>query len=137
VWAAVPLFLLSFPGLVVLFNLCVFRFPYSVFGAFGRTPLPAHPPAEKLSVITARIGWLRAGAPFLVWHVYPEGLGFTLFGVGKGFVPRELIRSVTVDWWRVRIEHGSPEVRGPIFVPARVADALDDADPEMLRGAEM
>jgi len=102
------------------FNLLVFRFPYSVFGTIERTAPPDERPLDQAKATRGWIGWFGALSPFFSWRLYRSGLGFSILGVGTGFVPLEDMtefRKAPLGGGVVR--HTCQEVRSPLWIPSR------------------
>jgi hypothetical protein len=117
VLALVPLFL---PALFLVFNLMAFRLPFSAFGAYERTPLPITSPLIEKRFTSGVVGLLNATSPFYSWYLYADGIGFHIFGVGRGFVPLAAVKSSQPAFMGgVTITHDSPEVRSPLRIPSR------------------
>lgn len=119
-------FVLGAPSIALHLSAHAFRWPYSVFGKRRRTPLPSVPPWFERGGTWGFIGIYHVRGLFLSWYVWPEGIGFA--GVGEGFIPKELVRSVEVKKRYGTIEHDSPEVRGPLVVPREIAEFASDFD---------
>lgn len=117
-------FVLAAISLLMLDTLVVFRFDYSWFGRYKRTPWPPEEPilVEKTasgSVGVLDPGWTRPGV--YVWALYPSGLGIRVPYCGKGFIPLDAIQEVRRPSWgfRATLIHNSPEVRNPISIPSK------------------
>jgi hypothetical protein len=121
---ALVAFVLAVISLLMLNTLVVFRFDYSWFGRYKRTPWPPEEPilVEKTasgSVGVLDAGWSRPGV--YVWALYPSGLGIRVPSTGKGFIPLDAIEEVRRPSWgfRTTLIHNSPEVRSRISIPGR------------------
>ena len=105
----------------MLSTLVPFRFDYSCFGRYKRTPWPAQPPILVKKTATGSVGVLdlcsRAG--IYVWALYPSGLGIRVPYSGKGFIPLDTIQEVRRPSWgfRATLIHDSPEVRDLVSIP--------------------
>jgi hypothetical protein len=75
----------------MLGNLLVFPFEFSMFGPCERTLFPDEVPVVRQSWSFGRISWFSGRAPVFTWVVYPSGIGISVFGIGKVFVPVECI----------------------------------------------
>lgn len=118
-------FPLLFPAIFLIFSTTVFKFPYSAFGKLKRTQ-PSQDIVDRDLSFTGEIGGFRARGPFISWSLYTDGIGFSVIGVGSGFVP-----FLFVDYIEQRrfgdctVVHSSPEVRSPLVIqPARFAHTL-------------
>jgi hypothetical protein len=119
-WALVFFIPLLLPAIVVALSPFVFPFRYSSFGALERTTFPNEPPHSQFPWSYGRVGTFSATVPFFHWTVFESGLGVSILGQGKAFVPAETIE--TID--RGVVTHRCPEVHSPIVVPPNVAEAL-------------
>jgi len=69
------------------------------------------------------MGLFRATVPFFNWYIYSSGLGISILGIGKAFIPTEYIKKLDEDGGsffsgsRYQLLHNSPEVRGPVSIP--------------------
>jgi hypothetical protein len=121
------MFPLIIPAIFMLLSAGAFRFPYSAFGPEARTPWPPGPPKEEVKRTGGRVGWASATVPFVMWAVFPEGLAFSIFGIGAGFVFASEMREVKSKLFGCRITHASREVRSPMYVPSRrICRAIDE-----------
>ena len=117
--------LFPFFGVAVFMVMSAFVFPfeYSILGDLERTPFPNEQPILKIGKTWGQIGYFRGTIPFFSWYVYPSGLGISILGIGKVFIPTECIKSLNEDGGsffstsRYQIVHTSPEVNGPIYLP--------------------
>jgi len=115
----VPLIPVVLPAIFLVFNLMAFKFPFSVFGPLQRTPFPPDQPLQSARATGGAIGLLRASAPFFSWHIFRQGLGFSSFGIGKGFIPTQYIQRTQKRWFGgFTVWHVSPEVRSPLVIPS-------------------
>ena len=130
----VPIFL---PALFMVFNWSVFPFKFSVFGVYKRTPFPEGEPLLRVSGSWGKIGWFRATVPFFTWSVYASGVGISILGVGKVFIPVECITELRSGrWWgRCKLLHDSPEVRSPVALPKEVFEAAQRIMPDTSTGS--
>jgi hypothetical protein len=124
-----PLFAIA----VLLFmSILVFPFEYSIFGNLERTHFPDEQPILKITGSYGAIGTsFRGTVPFFNWYVFPSGLGISILGFGKVFVPSELIKElkapkeIRISSYRYTIIHNSPELHSPVYLPdKRVFEAL-------------
>lgn len=127
-------FILLFPsfGAAVLMIMSVFVFPFefSIFGPLDRSHFPSEQPISKFIGTWGMVGIFRASIPFFNWYVYPSGLGISILGIGKVFIPSENIKELkevkgfptiftTFFTSRYRLIHNSPEFHGPVYLPSR------------------
>lgn len=118
--------LISFPfaviGFLMLFTLAAFRFDYSCFGRYKRTPWPGEDPilVEKTPGGQVGLVWGWQASAF-VWMVCPSGLAIRIPFCGKAFIPLDAIQEVRhrKDRFRATLIHKSPEVRSPISIPSK------------------
>ena len=112
-------FFLLFPLIFAVFNVAVFRFPYSIFGALEKSREPNDRPIASNPISWGGVGWLSATIPFVSWRAYSEGLAFTIIGVGRGFITMESITRIRRPLYLIgwAVEHNSPEIRTPVFTP--------------------
>jgi len=101
-----------------------FKFNYTIFGRYYRTPAPEYEEPQKFSDWEAVFWQLAQWETFLV---YPSGLEFRVLGIGKGFVPLGTIVRLGKSGWGYGVVHSSPEIRNPLFVPKSVFNALTHA----------
>jgi hypothetical protein len=116
---------LLIPAIFLVLSAAVFKLPYSAFGRLERTKAPYGNIIEK-SACGGEIGYFRGSTPFISWFIYTEGIGFSVIGVGSGFVPFSLVRNVkTHRFGGCTIEHDSPEVRSHLNIPSsRISNAI-------------
>ena len=109
------------PSLIMLFNLMIFRWKYSLFGTNERTPFPEKPPLYKKTIFFGRISWFSfRGLPFFTIHIFDSGIGVYFIGGAKGYIPKEDIMSVDKQsFYGYRLIHKSPELRTPIMFSNR------------------
>jgi hypothetical protein len=114
--------LLVIPAILLCFNLLAFPFRYSVFGAFKRTPWPDEPPLCSRRSTYGRVCLMSATVPFFNWHAFPSGLGFSIVGVGKGFIPYSHITGIKEPSFfsaGFKLTHTWPEVRSPVVLSSK------------------
>jgi hypothetical protein len=116
---------LLLPAIFLIFSTTVFKFPYSAFGKLKRTQASMDVVDSDLS-FTGEIGGFQTRGPFIIWSLYPDGIGFSVIGVGKGFVPFSVVNYIEQRrFGGCTVVHSSPEVRSPLVIqPARFADAI-------------
>jgi hypothetical protein len=107
---------ITLPALFLLSNLRAFPFEFSVFGPCERTPLPKEEPILKQSWLGGRVGWAYGG---ITWSIYTSGIGVSILGAGKAFVPVEHIAELRPSFLSGYIlRHNSPELRNPVTLPS-------------------
>lgn len=112
------LFPFIFPAIFMVFSALAFKLPFSAFGPRARTHLPPDPAIESSSS-GGMVGWANASAPLITWKVYPNGIGFLFFGIGKGYVPfTEVTRSRRGLFGGCVLYHNNQEVRSPLRIPS-------------------
>jgi hypothetical protein len=118
-------FPLLFPAIFLIFSATVFKFPYSAFGKLKRTQASKDIVDRDLS-FSGEIGGFLARGPFISWFLYSDGIGFSVIGVGSGFVPFSVVDYIEQRRFSgCTVVHSSPEVRSPLVIqPARFADTL-------------
>ena len=110
----------------MVMSVFVFRMEYSVLGDLERIPFPNEEPIAKFANTWGRIGSFRGTVPFFSWYIYPSGLGISIWGIGRVFVPADCIESLNEDSdslfsaSRYEIIHNSPEVNSPIYLPSEM-----------------
>jgi hypothetical protein len=107
------LFLLL-PALMMIFSWAAFPWSYSIFGALERTPIPDEPIALRVGPTSARIGLLSLRGPFVTLTVLQSGVGISILGGVRAFVPRGTMKSVSRGWLASSLEHTCAEIRSPI-----------------------
>lgn len=105
---------ITLPALFLLSNLRAFPFQFSVFGPYERTPLPNEEPILKQSWLGGRVGWAYGG---IAWKVYTSGIGVSILGAGKAFIPVEHIVGLHPGFWGYILQHNSLELRNPVIIP--------------------
>lgn len=119
-------FVALFGVLMLMFwNLVIFGYDFSLLGPYERTPHPQERPIYRV-LGWGRIGVWRFRAPFplLIWTVYPSGLGISMLGIGKAFIPTAKIvslqwsaLSLLVFWTPYKLVHSSEELPSPLYLP--------------------
>ena len=110
-------------AVLMILNLGAFPFEYSILGRFERTNFPNERPILVRTGSWGEIGSFRATVPFFGWYVYTSGLGISILGFGRVFIPLEYIDALSerggsfLTGRRYELVHSSPEVRGPIYIP--------------------
>ncbi len=121
-FAGAPLLL---PALIMLFSWAAFPWPYSIFGALERTPFPSEPATLMVGPTWARIGQLSLRGPMVVFTVLPSGVGLSIAGGARAFVPRASITGLTGGGFGSSLAHVCAEVRSPIrFRSRELHDAI-------------
>jgi hypothetical protein len=120
----------------MLMNIFVFPFEYSILGNLEKTPFPSEQPLMKVTSTWGQIGAFRATMPFFNWYVFRSGLGISILGIGKVFIPIEQIKSLNETrnfaiWGSpYEVTHISQEVNAPIYLPERnIFEALRNLTP--------
>jgi hypothetical protein len=116
----------------MLMSIFVFPFEFSIFGHLERTHFPDEKPTLKKTGTWGAIGILfRATVPFFSWYVFPSGLGISILGMGKAFIPAENIKELKdikgmgIFTGRYMLTHNSSELHGPVYLPDKqVFEAL-------------
>jgi len=115
----------------MVMSLFVFAFEFSIFGPLERSPFPNEKPVLKENGTWGQIGLFRGTFPFFSWHVFPSGLGISIFGIGKVFIPAEQIKGLSEETGlkffkgRYILKHSSPELLNPVYLPnSRLFEAL-------------
>ena len=113
------------PALLAVFNWAAFPFEYSVFGQYKRTEFPEEEVLCRIEWSRIVISWCLRNDLGVTWYVFPSGVGISMSGIGRVFLPFMEIEEITkVGSSRYRVSHTCPEVRSPIIMPSRVVDAI-------------
>lgn len=100
-----------------MLNLCVFRFNYSCFGPWKRTPFPRHWPQAPLYWTSLRIGkHFRCSTALAGVWCFREGLGLSPLPLDRVFIPIEQIQEVALNGKTLTVHHASSELRDPIRI---------------------
>jgi hypothetical protein len=112
----VPLLL---PTIFWINSAAAFTWDYSLFGSLERTAPPGEPPLAVANNVGGHIGPFRATSPFVSWAVYPQGLSFSVWLMGTGYISfAEIKRIKPLFWGGCEIFHTSSEVRSPLVISA-------------------
>lgn len=111
---------------ILILNRSVFPWRYSVFGRYRRTPLPNEPAIAVFYASYGRFARLNCTVPMVTWIIYRSGLGIKIALFGNAYIPARDIMSLWPDRWACVMEHGNAEIRGPILLPRKVAQAIED-----------
>lgn len=115
-----PCFLIA---IFMLQNIFPFPFEYGILGDLERTPFPNEEPLTEVTSTWGQFGVFRATMPFFSWYIFPSGLGISILGFGKAFIPIEQITSLNqtsnlIIWQSPYVVmHNSKEINGPIYLP--------------------
>lgn len=121
------LFPVLIPAIFMLFSIFVFPWKYSLFGEFERTKFPEETPILHNPCSYGKIAFFHGTIPFFSWTVFPSGLGISILGVGKVFIPARNIQKLESGFFLSYVlTHNCPEVYNPIYVSKGVYDALRD-----------
>jgi hypothetical protein len=123
IWFGV-LFPCFFIAVLMIMNAFVFNFKYSILGHLERTAFPNEQPVLTKTwqwglLGSGRLGLFRATS--INWYVFPSGLGISIPGIGKVFIPEKYIKEINenVKWFYLyscyQLVHTSPEVRSPVL----------------------
>ena len=112
------------PAIFMVINWGVFPWQYSTFGQYERTSLPQGPPIFENGGSWGKIALVHASMPFFTWSVYPSGLGISILGIGKVFLPIEQITELKSGFLGCKLRHTSPELRNPVTLPKKVFEAV-------------
>ena len=103
----------------MLFSLAISPFKYSIFGPYKRTPFPNEMPLLEKST-GGRISLVQVSGPLIKYVVYPSGLGISILGTGKTFIPTRNITVLKPHFLNsYKLEHNSPELRNPVIFNSR------------------
>lgn len=106
-------------AMLMVFSLAISPFKYSIFGPYKRTPFPNEVPLFEKST-GGRISLVQVSGPLIKYVVYPSGLGISILGTGKTFIPTEAITVLKPHFLnRYKLEHNSPELRNPVIFNSR------------------
>ncbi len=119
-------------AVLMLLSLAISPFSYSIFGPYKRTPFPNEMPLLEKST-GGRISLFHVSGPLIKYVVYPSGLGISILGTGKTFIPTQYITDIKPHFLnRYKLKHNSPELRNPvIFNNRELYEAL-----QKLRGVQ-
>ncbi len=116
VLAMVPLELIA---MLMILSLAISPFKYSIFGPYKRTPFPNELPLLEKST-GGRISLVRISGPLIKYVVYPSGLGLSILGTGKTFIPTQAITDIKSHFSNsYKLEHNSPELRNPVIFDSK------------------
>ena len=113
------LLLVGVPAIFMSLSVSAFPWKYSLFGRYQRTMPPGEPPILTKRFVGTQIRWLQA--PFTI-ALYSSGIGLSLFGIGKAFIPLEYVTDIRVRKgiiWDCTLHHCWPEVRSPLKFPSK------------------
>jgi hypothetical protein len=114
------LWTLFLPAFFWIMSAAAFHLPYSKFGSLERTAPPDETPIAIADSVGGEVGWCRATIPFMSWAAYSEGLSFSIWLIGTGYIPFSEITRIKPSYWgSCKIFHTSREVRSPLFIPAK------------------
>ena len=100
---------------LMLLSFIITPFNYSVFGPYKRRPFPNEKPLFEKST-SGRISLMTVYGPLIKFVVFPSGLGISIFGIGKVFIPSHYFVQTTPHFVSsYKLKHNSPEVRSPII----------------------
>ena len=103
--------------MLMIANLVVFRFPYSIFGELETTNQPTNKYITSSTLTGGSIGWFWASFPFFSWYLHKDGIRFFIIGVGKGFISfKDVVERKSGFLIGHNIYHNSKEVRSPLSV---------------------
>ncbi|MFC1870874.1 hypothetical protein ACFLYF_00505 [Chloroflexota bacterium] len=119
-------------GVFMIIGLFVFPFDFGIFGPLERTMFPDGEPILKIRGSSGKIGAFRASFPLFTWYVYHSGLGISILGFGKVFIPKEQKKSLSEQkglssrMGRYKLTHNSPEIYDPVsFSDDRLFQTLE------------
>jgi hypothetical protein len=108
-------------AVIMIMSIFVFPFDFSIFGHLERTHFPSEKPILEVGGTWGMVGIFRGTIPFFSWLVFPSGLGISILGMGKVFIPAAQIRGLSKTKGlyfftkRYKLEHSSPELYGPVY----------------------
>lgn len=106
---------LALIAVLMLMSLAISPFKYSIFGPYERRPFPNDKPLFEKST-SGRISLMSVFGPLIKFMVFSSGLGISIFGIGKVFIPTQYFIKITPHFsGNYKLEHESPEVRSPII----------------------
>jgi hypothetical protein len=106
------LLLFGVPAIVMTSSVFAFPWEYSIFGRYQRTMPPEESPILTKRFVGTQIRWLQT--PFTI-SLYSSGIGLSIFGIGKAFIPLEYVTDIRKSiFWRCTLHHCWPEVRSPL-----------------------
>lgn len=107
-----PLILIS---TAMWLSLIIIPFKYSIFGPYKRRQFPNEIPLFKKST-SGRISLLNVFGPLIKFIIFPSGVGISILGTGKVFIPTQCIIDINpYSLASYKLKHNSPELRNPII----------------------
>ena len=104
-------------------TVAAFRFEYSCFGRYKRTPWPTEKPVLVVKTVHGGVGFAGGyiTASVWMWSLFPSGLGIRIPYCGRAFVPIDAIQEVRrpSGGFRATLIHNSPELRNPVSIPSK------------------
>jgi len=131
------LFVLLVPEVIMVFNIAVFPFQYSIFGRYERSSAPEkEKPVFRRDHSWGAVKFLRVTPPFFSWVIFPSGICFKILWIGKAFISFKQIEQLYASrniQFRVPflartyfvLKHRSREVRSPLFIPQEIFQELN------------
>ncbi len=116
---------LAFLAILAMFSWGAFPFAYSRLGRYKRTAFPKEAAIHRIDG-----SWIVISSCFrsnldVSWLVFPSGLGISIGGIGRVFLPSTEIDEITRGGRSYyRMSHTCPEVRSPITIPAKVIETI-------------
>lgn len=116
---------------LLLFDLTIFTFNFSVFGPYERTPFPEEEAKQEWTVNSLKIGLFQSNGIPVKWYLYESGIGIFIWPKSKVFIPKEniveLYESKTIFSHSYILKHSSPELRSPVIIKNNeIFNALQD-----------
>ncbi len=106
-------------AMLMMLSLAISPFKYSIFGPYKRTPFPNEMPLLEKST-GGRISLVRVSGSLIKYAVYPSGLGLSILGTGKTFIPTQAITVLKPHFLNsYKLEHNSPELRNPVIFDSK------------------
>jgi len=113
------------PAFFLLFNVSLYKLDFSALGPYKRMPIPEGEPLVVVESSSISIGLFSASG-IVKWSIFPEGIGINIPLAGKAFLPVTHIKRISSHFLSYKIEHTSPEIRGPIKIPKKVANTVSE-----------
>nr|QNO47712.1 hypothetical protein LDJELIEA_00010 [Methanosarcinales archaeon ANME-2c ERB4] len=106
---------LELVAMLMILSLAISPFKYSIFGPYKHTPFPNEMPLLEIST-GGKISSVQVSGPLIKYIVYPSGLGISILGTGKTFIPTRYITDIKPHFLnRYKLKHNSPELRNPVI----------------------
>lgn len=109
------------PAMVMICNLAIFPFKYSIFGPNERTPFPKEQPIFEKYNFWGGIGWFSGSGRVFSFrmHIFTSGVGISFFGGAKAFISKSNISFIESSFNGYKLIHNSAELHNPIIFSSK------------------